>query len=108
MIDVWASIRFNSKSVCHLDELWVKIQLPCLVPVGTTIRLPTPKGWNDEADIESEVKSWHVHGTAIECQLAPETVVLDSEALAELHAIGYRFADGWPQEILDAMAALRV
>lgn len=110
---VWCCIYF-SKTQERLDadfrgELWVKMKMPSVLPVGSQVDLPTPRGWYAISGMmEGRVREWRQHGTVLVCEMDHECHI-DFEATRELVSIGYIDAgDGYPSEVLNAYEALLV
>lgn len=85
-VDAAESKRFGKCA----ERLWVEIEMPCVVPVGTSLDLPTPKGWRSiTGEISVRITSWDVTGGVLSCQAEPIGFTCDPDGIAELLAIGY-------------------
>jgi hypothetical protein len=83
------------------EYLWVEIDIPCVVPVGSTLDLPTPKEWRPiTGEMSAEITSWDITGGVLSCTAEPYGFTCDPEGIAELLLIGYSGDE--PREIGDA------
>ena len=105
---VWCCVRW-SRAGERLEgdftgELWMRMSMPAILPVGSDIDIPTPRSWDSATGVMSGIiKSWSLCGDAIVCTLEG-TDYLGQESVAELLAIGYAdHSGGYPDEVWKAM-----
>ena len=109
---VWCCVRFARHSADRLEddymgELWIKMPMPAILPVGSWVDLPTPSFWRPISGLTSgEISSWSLVGNAIVCEI-DDPSHLGNDSVAELLAIGYVDADGgYPDEVSAASGGL--
>lgn len=72
------------------EYLWVEVDIPFVVPVGTTLDLPTPKEWKPiTGEISAKITSWDVTGGLLSCKAEPYGFTCDPDGIKELLLIGY-------------------
>ena len=106
MIKVWCSfdcLDGNRRKV--LSRLWIQIEMPVLMPIGSNISLPASIGETEiSGAFYGKVTGYELSGSLIECQLEMSTVFDDDYKFSDMLAIGY--LDNEPSEILAAVIAL--
>ena len=99
---VWCRVSINERRadgrVYGLVDRWVQVDMPFIMPIGTTVDLPTPRKWT-ECEMEGEIKGWSVSGGVAHCYIEA-TGYLDSDDVADLEEIGYIGDDcEWPATV---------
>jgi hypothetical protein len=104
-LPVWCRVRFAAHSAERLaddyaGELWIKMPMPAILPVGSWIDLPTPRTWRPCSGITSgRISSWSLIGDAIVCEINDPSH-LGNDIVDELLAIGYvDHGGGYPDEV---------
>jgi len=89
--EIWCNVVcLDDKEKCVAD-LWVIIEIPCIVPIGSCIHLPTPKEWEPICGaIYSQIDGYQVTGGILHCTAKPLGMVFDEHGVQELIAIGYK------------------
>jgi hypothetical protein len=109
---VWCCVHFSRHTTERLaddytGELWIKLQMPAILPVGSWVDLPTPRDWRPGSGTSSgKISSWSLMGEVIVCEI-DDPSHLGNDQGAELLAIGY--ADhqcGYPNEVSKASDGL--
>lgn len=106
--EVWFCVSFlGHETKRHPGEfaegLWVKLSVPAILPIGSSVFLPTPLGWERTGgELYGIVRQWRAFGDALVCEVV-ERVDLDQDSLNDLLAIGYVDCDGgYPDEVIRA------
>lgn len=95
---VWCGVSFAGR--CGSDkldaddydgEIWVKVTMPAILPVGQWVYLPTPKAWKPcTGELSGRIDAWHVVCDAIVCDIFCQGMHVDAEGVSELLEIGYQ------------------
>jgi hypothetical protein len=102
---VWCCVRWARLTKERLEEdfngeLWIKMSMPAIFPVGSFIDLPTPRAWDSVSGaLGGRIASWHLIGSEIVCEI-DDNCHVGNDSVQELLAIGYSdHSGGYPDEV---------
>ena len=108
LLSVWCRICHARRSEerladCYYGELWIKLSMPAILPVGSWIELPTPQAWRSATGVSfGKISEWTLIGGFLVCEI-DDSCHLGNEQVAELLAIGYSdYLDDYPEEVGEA------
>lgn len=105
-MDVWCQVTcVNSEKTRIVKTLWIKIHMPVLMPIGSTLYMPSPMAWEDICgSLTCRVSGYTLLGNQIECKAEPIGMSFD-EDFADMLAIGY--VENEPDELKAAFETTR-
>lgn len=102
-MNVWCEVDcLDDKRTRIVKTLWVQIEMPVLMPIGSIIYMPSPKDWEPICgSLMCRVKGYTLIGQQIECKAEPVGMVFDADdTFEDMLAVGYLSEE--PQELKDA------
>lgn len=113
---VWCCVRFADPSHSKdptltgdfADELWIKLPMPVILPVGSWVNLPTPKEWiGGCGHLGGAITKWFLFDASIVCEIEMRGTYLSSTDVPDLLAIGYVDTDEcYPDEVQESLGKL--
>lgn len=103
----WPRDRHEGFDEDFSGELWIKVSMPAILPVGSLVGLPTPRAWDRTCgELSGKISAWALAGGVLVCEIE-DTSFIDAETVKELLAIGYTdHSGGNPGEVRDAYKGL--
>jgi hypothetical protein len=110
LLSVWCCVRYARHATERLaddynGELWIEIQMPAILPVGSWVDLPTPRAWRSVLGVSiGKISEWSLVGRrgVVVCEI-DDPCHLGREQVKELLAIGYsEHFGGYPKEVCEA------
>jgi len=105
---VWCCVRWARLMKERLEddfngELWVKIPMPAILPVGSFVDLPTPRAWvSVSGALGGTIASWHLMDGVLVCEI-DDNCHIPNDSVQELLAAGYSYHPaGYPDEVSEA------
>ncbi len=101
-LTVWCRVDFHE---CTVDELWIRVTIPVMLPVGATVGLPLPRSWDECTGIFSgTIDSIECFGATVCFDVEVRGIRMDEDGVQELIGIGYM--NDVPGEVSDSWDSL--
>jgi hypothetical protein len=107
-LSVWCCVRYARDAAERLaddynGELWIKMPMPAILPVGSWVDLPTPRAWRSALGVSTgKISEWSLIGGFLVCEIDDPSHI-DDYGVAELLAIGYSdHRGGYPKEVCES------
>lgn len=106
-MNVWCQIDcLNDKRSRVVKTLWIQIDMPVLMPIGSTVYMPTPINWEDICgSLICRVAGYTLMGSVIECKADPIMMVFGDD-FSDMLSIGY--VENEPEELKAAFETTRL